>query len=427
MTELNLDINQLMDALMNAVRQYGIREVSLEQYQAVCSRIRKFAKKYGYDFYTPELMTHFSVYLDSIVENGEICQEYCRFHRRVVRMLTSLAETGEVDFSAAPYSLRKYPVSDESLLLVEEILDANNISGKNRYDLRTPVRHIIWFAEMHGFTPYQMDDNLIMQYIIDEIPATNSGSTGRTLRCVKYVTKYLKEHGNTSIVRDYSMLTLRNAHIRMIPAFSENEIRGLAESVDVTTAIGKRDLAIMLLGYCTGLRGADIVRIRLEDIDWRNQRLSVIQSKNHQPIICELNGETMNALADYILEERPECDAPEVFVTVKGPVRKLKGGLTSLIDRYSDIAGIESIPMRKFHSLRRSFETVIVSNGVDIEIASQMMGHKTIDEDKPYITYDRKKSSLVSMSFADVPITSGIYSTLLSWNDKKEVDQDDFQ
>ena len=126
----------------------------------------------------------------------------------------------------------------------------------------------------------------------------------------------------------------------------------------------------------------------------------------------------MNALADYILEKRPECDVPEVFVTVKGPTRRLKGGLSSLINKYSAKAGVEIIPMRKFHGLRRSFETVMVSNGVNIEIASQMIGHKTIDEDKPYITYDRKRASLIAMSFADVPITSGVYSTLFRSGDR---------
>lgn len=68
------------------------------------------------------------------------------------------------------------------------------------------------------------------------------------------------------------------------------------------------------------------------------------------------------------------------------------------------------VPLRAFHSLRRSFETVMVSRGVPVETASQMMGHKTVEEDKPYITHDRKVMALVAMGFADVPITSGAYA-----------------
>ncbi|MFR7378010.1 MAG: hypothetical protein ACLUTZ_14085 [Oliverpabstia sp.] len=40
---------------------------------------------------------------------------------------------------------------------------------------------------------------------------------------------------------------------------------------------------------------------------------------------------------------------------------------------------------------------------------SQMMGHKSIIEDKPYITHDTHQISFVAMDFSDVPITSGFY------------------
>jgi hypothetical protein len=47
---------------------------------------------------------------------------------------------------------------------------------------------------------------------------------------------------------------------------------------------------------------------------------------------------------------------------------------------------------------------------VEIETASQMMGHATIAEDKPYITYDREAASHVAMGFGDVPIRHGAYA-----------------
>jgi len=51
----------------------------------------------------------------------------------------------------------------------------------------------------------------------------------------------------------------------------------------------------------------------------------------------------------------------------------------------------------------------MVSRGVPIETASQMMGHKSIVEDKPYITYDKKQIAFVAMDFSDVPISAGFY------------------
>ena len=56
------------------------------------------------------------------------------------------------------------------------------------------------------------------------------------------------------------------------------------------------------------LRGIDIRRLKPTDIDRRGQSVSLTQSKNHGPITCVLNGETMSALADHVLEGRPDRD-----------------------------------------------------------------------------------------------------------------------
>ena len=403
-------LKPLTEQLMKEVIKYGILAVSTEQYQNVCNSIIKFAESTGVDSYSPELMTSYQEFLGQRVSNGEICKEYRRFQTRVIRMLSSLADDGQVDFSSAKCPLRKYPVSNEIAELVEKILETCQISDKTKKDLRAPTRHFLWYAARQGLVPESIDDMTVMRFLIEEIPTSNSGSTGRTLRCVKYATEYLKNNGNHNIHRDYALLKLKNDHRRIVPAYSEDEICSIADAMDTDDVLGKRDRAIILIAYCTGLRGIDIISIRLTDIDWRNQKVSVIQSKTHTPIISELNGETMNALADYILDWRPECDVSEVFVTVKAPYRSLSKGFGSMLDKYCDKACVQKIALRGFHSIRRSFETVMVSRGVPIETASQMMGHKTITEDKPYITHNKSQAAFVAMDFSDVPITAGFYA-----------------
>lgn len=404
-------LKPLTDQLMKEVRAYGILEVSTEQYQTTCNQIVNFAQSSQVDCYSPELMDSYRNNLDKRCSSGGVCKEYRRFQLRVVRMLSSLAETGVVDFSKAKPCLRKYLVSGDMDILVEKILDSHPISDATKSDLRAPTRHFLWYAEQRGIKPELIDDMTVMSFLVNEIPKSNGGSTGRTLRCVKYATEYLKANGNHCLYRDYTLLKLKNDHRRIIPAYSEDEISGIAKAADTDSVHGKRDFAIILVAYCTGLRGIDIIGIKLSDIDWHNQRVSVIQSKTHTQIVSELNGVTLNALADYILEWRPRCDSPEVFVTVKAPYRRLSKGFGGMIDKYCEKAGVLKIAFRGFHSIRRSFETVMVSRGVPIETASQMMGHKSIIEDKPYITHDKHQVAFVAMDFSDVPISGGCYSS----------------
>ena len=402
-------LKPLTDQLMKEVRAYGILEVSTEQYQTSCNQILNLAQLLQIDHYSPELMDSYKDNLDKQCSSGDICKEYHRFHLRVVRMLSSLAETGVVDFSSRKQQPRKYLVSDDISSLVEKILDDQPISDATKNDLRAPTRHFLWYAEQRGVKPELIDDMTVMSFLVNEVPGSNGGSTGRTLRCVKYATEYLKTHGNHGLHRDYTLLKLKNDHRRIIPAYSEEEILGIARAADTDSVLGKRDLAIILTAYCTGLRGIDIIGIRLSDIDWHNQRVSVIQSKTHTQVVSELNGATLNALADYILEWRPECNAPEVFITTKAPYRRLSKGFGTMIDKYCEKASVPKIVFRGFHSIRRSFETVMVSRGVPIETASQMMGHKSITEDKPYITYNKRQVAFVAMDFSDVPISGGYY------------------
>ena len=105
-------LKPLTDQLMDEVRAYGILEVSLEQYQTVCNSIVRFAQSSQIDSYSPELMDSYKDNLDTRCSSGEICREYHRFQLRVMRMLSSLAERGIVDFSSTKSHPLKYIVSN---------------------------------------------------------------------------------------------------------------------------------------------------------------------------------------------------------------------------------------------------------------------------------------------------------------------------
>lgn len=127
MQEINYELNSLTNALMKEVSTYGILEVSLRQYRTVGNKIIEFAVSLGQASYSQDLMEKFCGHIDIQVEEGGMCPEYHRFQKRVVRLLESLAGTGEVNFSNAKLPVRKYPVSEGILALVENILDTNGI------------------------------------------------------------------------------------------------------------------------------------------------------------------------------------------------------------------------------------------------------------------------------------------------------------
>lgn len=410
----NLDLKFLTDFILSSVREYGIKEVSMEQYEVVCRNIIRYSTERGKNEYYNGLQDDYNVFIMQQTKNEVICKEYARFQRRVMRLLVSLVETGAIDFSSTCRSTRKYCVSESSAELIISVLDYHSLKGEARKEMDTVLGHFFYYAERTTSSEIVVvTDNLLMTFFTSELPKTNSGSMGRSLRAIKYLSIYLKGKGNKNLKLDFTQLNARSSSVRTIPPYSQDEIAKAVSIIDTATPEGLRDYAIMLLAFDTGLRGVDIRSLCLGDIDWNTGRILIRQSKTSEPLILPMGGKVMNAVADYILKGRPECDIKELFLTLKGPLKALNKRtypLRSISDKYFTKADVSKISGRGFHSLRRSFATELSEAGVPLETISQMLGHKRIEEDKPYLSYNRKQISFCSVGFDEIPIKNGLYS-----------------
>lgn len=409
-----MKLQLLADSLIEHLKDYGIRDSTIDTYRSGCKRLLRFATDHNTTEYSPELLDEYALNLDNQLECGSIGYDYHLFQARVVRLLKALGETGKPDFSAARNNAETYPVPLEDHVLIDGILSSSYLTSSVKTNLSAPIRHLLWYAHENGYQTCGIDDHIVMRFLITEAPCSNPRSMGRVLQGVKLTTVYMKRNGIGTLKHDYTQLKSRSESSRLIPPFSEGEIACIAGGTETDSVLGARDHAIILLAYGTGLRGIDIVQLKLSDIDWRNQEARILQSKTADPIIVELNGNVMNALADYVLTKRPACNVPEVFVTVTAPYRKLVPRFAKMIDKYCKAAGIPKLPGRAFHSIRRTFETTLASKGIPLETVSALAGHKDIESDKPYLTFDKDKTSFISMGFSDVPITAGIYAGLFN-------------
>lgn len=405
-------LKTLIEELLVETRKYGIKEVSMEQYQTVCNRILKQSIREGTEVYSHEVMHKFLQTEEMRCTNEEICPEYLRFQKRVIRMLNSLADTGKVDFSAADIQ-SKYKVFDEGAILIANILDENALIGEARFEMDIVLRHIIKYYSNLCKSIDNISDDDLLRFVTEEIPKTNPGSIGRTLRGIKYFSSYLKIYIRNDLILDFTQLKVKTGSVKMILPYTQPEIGAMLEAVDRHTMAGLRDYAILLLGFKTGLRGVDIRSLCLSDIDWKHGKVKVCQNKTSEPLILPLSGEVMNAIADYILKGRPDTKCDGIFLTTKEPIHPLskrRYPFSRLIIKYSKKADIELLPRRGFHSLRRTFATELSLASVPLDTISQLLGHKSIDEDKPYLSYNRNQIAFCSMGFEEIPLKAGVYA-----------------
>src|SRR5260370_317106 len=92
------------------------------------------------------------------------------------------------------------------------------------------------------------------------------------------------------------------------------------------SSVGLRDCAILMLLATYGLRAAEIVKLRLEDIDWRRDVLRVRHSKTGTYSELPLLPEPGEAVLRYLEKARPSSAHREVFLRIQAPHRPFKNG-----------------------------------------------------------------------------------------------------
>ena len=161
--------------------------------------------------------------------------------------------------------------------------------------------------------------------------------------------------------------------------WSPDEVRSVLAAIDRSSAIGKRDYAMILLVARLGLRTTDLRMLDLSAIDWRARTLTVVQHKTGRPLKLPLLDDVGWAIVDYLRNGRPETESRLVFVKHRYPFDELgaTGAVNCRLYRYAAMAGIEFPPGRphSMHSFRSSLARAMVGRGTPLPAVSQVLGH----------------------------------------------------
>ena len=131
--------------------------------------------------------------------------------------------------------------------------------------------------------------------------------------------RYLLYRGHTTIDLAGAVPSVRTWRFTALPeVLSPKQVQKVLASCDRSSAIGKRDYAVLMLLARLGLRAKEIATFTLNDIDWYSSRL-IIQGKGRRQDSLPLIPEVGSTLADYLEHGRPNTDSRRVFVRSLAP------------------------------------------------------------------------------------------------------------
>jgi len=165
-------------------------------------------------------------------------------------------------------------------------------------------------------------------------------------------------------------------------------VQRLIASTSGDSARDIRDHAILILLATYGFRSGEVAGLRLENVNWEKEVVSIVRPKQRQSQQYPLVSEAGEAILRYLQQVRPRCARREVFLTLKAPFRRLsQGALYHLVSTRLGALGIQ-VPRRGPHSLRHACAGRLVAERVSLKEIGDHLGHRSAYATRIYAKVD---------------------------------------
>ena len=242
----------------------------------------------------------------------------------------------------------------------------------------------------------------ITRYVSEQIPA-GSPSAQLQASTLRSFLRFLWQTGQTTRDLTAAIPPVRRWRLVEVPKYlTPDNVQRVLDACPRTSAVGRRDYAILLLLARLGLRGGEIVRLELDDIDWHAGAL-LVRGKgsvcSHLPLPCDVG----EAVAAYLQRDRPRCTTRRVFVRARAPHRGLghPATVSTLVRVALTRAGVNA-PIQGAHLLRHSLATDLLRRGASMADIGDVLRHQ-----QPQTTEIYAKVDLTRLRWLAQPWPSG--------------------
>lgn len=218
----------------------------------------------------------------------------------------------------------------------------------------------------------------LRQYAAARCHDLSPKSVNDTLSILRQFLRFLHLRGECAPALVLAVPTVADfGHQRLPEVLDEDQRRKLLAAFDRRSGQGRRDYTLALCLIDLGLRAVEVARLRVDDINWTQQTLTVPAAKASAGRQLPLPAHVARALHNY-LRQRPPTEAAQLFVgqnVLRG--RPLSSwAIASVMDRGYRRCGW--VGWFGTHRLRHSFATRLYARGATTKEIADLLGHRLV-------------------------------------------------
>ncbi len=210
-------------------------------------------------------------------------------------------------------------------------------------------------------------------------------SVHRRISCLKTFFKWLQRQ-NLVTDNPTRKIVLPKVAKKLPTTVTETQLEQLLAqnahdtATDFTTV---RDQMIIEILYATGIRRAELLSLKIQDIDFQAQRLKVLGKGNKERLI-PFGKKLADALRDYLqIREAtfPRNEVKELLLNKKG---EAANGYVLATAVKAQLGQVTQLKKRSPHVLRHSFATHLADAGADLNAIKTLLGHSSLAATQVY-------------------------------------------
>lgn len=202
-----------------------------------------------------------------------------------------------------------------------------------------------------------------------KINGLKDSSINRKIVCLKVFFKFLKREGYIKENPTYG-LELKKVWIKPPKSVSNQDLEKFFKAISKDTKEGKRDLALFLTIYASGLRVSEAVDLKINSI---KENVLLVKGKGSKERVVPIAPVAIAAIDEYL--QLREDENTELFLNDQGKkltrffvFKRLKFYLTKC----------ELDQAISPHTLRHAFATHLLDGKADLRLIQELLGHASI-------------------------------------------------